>query len=207
MTSTARFSITIAMLLSSAAAARYAELPRPDKLRFPLAAISRQIDGWQTENDNLLRPSILTRLQPTAYLSRTYGNGATTLKLFVAYYAQQRAGEAMHSPKVCLPGSGWEIWKSDQVRIPAGNGFVTVNRTGIQKAGQKRIVVYWYQSGSRVIASEYTAKAQLFADAIFRGRTSGALVRIVMPDEPGSSELAVSFASRLLPELTRCWGE
>ncbi len=78
--------------------------------------------------------------------------------------------------------------------------------TGIQKAGQKR-VVYWYQSGSRVIASEYTAKAQLFADAVFRGRTSGALVRIVIPDEPGSSELAVSFASRLLPELTRCWGE
>ena len=41
--------------------------------------------------------------------------------------------------------------------------------------------MYWYQSRQRVVASEYTAKFWVMADAIRLNRTDTALVRVVMP--------------------------
>jgi len=50
---------------------------------------------------------------------------------------------------------------------------------------QRALVLYWYQSRDRVIASEYIGKVLLVRDALFSGRTSGSIVRIVVPDRPG----------------------
>lgn len=84
-----------------------------------------------------------------------------------------------------------------------------VNNHSIQKGGERNIVLYWYQSGSRIIASEYLGKMLkmlLMRDAISNGRTDGALVRIVLPDRPGAIEEGVGFASALIPEIARCFG-
>ena len=43
------------------------------------------------------------------------------------------------------------------------------------------MVLYWYQSRDRTIASEYAAKAYLIADAIRLNRTDTALIRIAVP--------------------------
>ena len=67
-------------------------------------------------NDFTVR--VVRALDPTSYLSRTYRKGSNDADLFIAFYAQQRAGESMHSPKHCLPGSGWEIWKHDSAPVP-----------------------------------------------------------------------------------------
>ena len=52
-----------------------------------------------------------------------------------------------------------------------------------------------------MIASEYVGKVLLVRDALFRGRTSGSIVRIVVPDRPGMLEQAVGFASAVIPEV------
>ena len=84
---------------------------------------------------------------------------------------------------------------------PAKGRRVVVNNYSIQKGGERNIVLYWYQSGSRVIASEYLG----MRDAISNGRTDGALVRVVLPDRPGAIEEGVGLASALI-QIERCFG-
>src|SRR3546814_2367264 len=56
----------------------------------------------------------------------------TTLfrSLFIAYFKTQRTGQVPHSPKHCLPGSGWTPSESSflTIGIPSQNREITVNR-------------------------------------------------------------------------------
>jgi EpsI family protein len=37
------------------------------------------------------------------------GAGAVQVNFYSAWYNSQRKGEAVHSPRACLPGGGWEM--------------------------------------------------------------------------------------------------
>ena len=129
--------------------------------------------------------AVLQRLIPTSYLSREYQKGNLRLDLFISYYAQQRSGESMHSPKHCLPGSGWEIWQHGSALVPVGGQQITINKYSIQKETNRMLMFYWYQSPERILASEYSGKAYLVWDALTSGHTSGSIVRLSLPDGPG----------------------
>jgi EpsI family protein len=112
----------------------------------------------------------------------------------------------MHSPKNCLPGSGWEIWKYDSAWIQTNTGKVKINKYSIENSGQRSLVFYWYQSKSRIIASEYLGKILLVQDALMDGRTAGSIVRIIVADVPGAAEEGASFAAKVIPQVQRCFG-
>ena len=83
-----------------------------------------------------------------------------------------------------------------------------VNRALIQKDSQKQIVLYWFKQRDRILSNEYLVKLYLFWDAVFRGRTDGALVRIASLVGPGETEDIVDqrllrFVSTFEPELVR----
>ena len=42
------------------------------------------------------------------YINRVYLGSTTPIELYIGYYKDQRSGDKIHSPKNCLPGSGWE---------------------------------------------------------------------------------------------------
>jgi len=67
------------------------------------------------------------------------------------------------------------------------------------------VVLYWYQTPRRVIASEWAAKFWLIPDAIRDRRTDTALVRIVawVPDRYSdhATANAVEFGRNLYPLL------
>ncbi len=99
-------------------------------------------------------------LRADDYLTRQYAApGGKTASLFVAYFRSQRAGQTPHSPKNCLPGSGWTWSVSDTIRVNiAGRAQpIEINRYIVSKGDDHAVVLYWYQSRDRVIASEYRA--------------------------------------------------
>jgi EpsI family protein len=201
-----RFAGVAAILCATLAASAFTERRRPDELTLPLKSIPPSIAGWKLAGEAPLPPTTLKRLVPSDYISRVYSQSGKPLGLFIAYYAEQRAGESMHSPKHCLPGSGWEIWKYDSIQIPFHGDAVTVNKYSIHQGNDRQVVLYWYQSRSRIIASEYLGKFLLMKDAALNGRTDGALVRIVVSDEPDAVGRAVKFAADLIPYVERCYG-
>ncbi len=95
--------------------------------------------------------------------------------------------------------------KSDHIKISVGSGdLVNVNRIIIQKGIEKQVVLYWYHSRGRVIASEYWAKIYLVLDAIRMNRTDGALVRVMSPvgdSQDAAERQAIGFVKELFPLL------
>jgi EpsI family protein len=201
-----RAAFTILLLTSTIAAARYGDGRRTDSLAAPLTTIDSGLAGWLGIDDPPLASGTLAQLKPTSYLSRTYSRAGERLGLFIAYYDQQRSGETMHSPKHCLPANGWEIWKIDSAEVPVNGQPVTINRYSVKHVSEKAVVLYWYQSRERMIASEYLGKLLLVRDALVDGRTGGSIVRVTVVDTPEAVEHGLQFVSALIPQVQRCWG-
>lgn len=197
---------TVLLLSTTIAVSKLTAYRKIESLAQPLDSIDRRLAGFTSVENPALTEGILAELKPTAYLSRTYSNASMKADVFISYYAQQRAGESMHSPKHCLPGAGWEIWDYGSAKIPVEGGSVEVNRYSISNSGQRMLVLYWYQSKGRIIASEYTGKLLLAGDALLQNSTAASIVRIIVPDQPGALEAAKSLATGLIPEMKRCFG-
>jgi EpsI family protein len=195
------------LLIATLVMARDTRFRQVDPLAVPLAAIPARVDGWDAAGDEPLSEYVLEKLRPSSYLLRSYAKQGSRLGLFIAFYSAQRTGETTHSPKHCLPGSGWEILRRDALELPGGPMPVVVNRYSIQNADQKMTMLYWYQSRERVVANEFTAKLLLMRDALQDGRTGGALVRITVAEQPGSVEAVSLFAAEIVRAVSRCFGE
>lgn len=206
MTATRPFSITTVLLLLTVGVIWWTERPRPEGLAMQLETIDANIAGWTMVQSGSFSELVLDRLRPTAYLTREYQKNSQHLTLMIAYYAQQRAGESMHSPKNCLPGSGWEIDQRQPALVQFGGKPIEINQLTILNGGQRMLVYYWYQSRQRVIASEYLGKILLAHDSILNQGTAGSIVRIVLPDTPQAIANGREFAAEVMRQLQRCLG-
>lgn len=197
---------TFLLLSATLTASRLTSYRQPGLLVKPLDSIDRRIAGFTATDNPALTDRVLARLLPTSYISRDYRKPGMRADLFIAFYAEQRAGESMHSPKHCLPGAGWEIWNYGGMEIPANGRLYKVNKYSISHEAERMLVLYWYQSKERIVASEYMGKILLARDALLQNSTAGSIVRITVPDQPGALEDARSFASELIPQVQRCFG-
>jgi EpsI family protein len=173
--------------------------------REPLHNLPYQLAYWRGE-ERPLQPQIVEAVSVTDYTNRLYSDpAAEPILLYIGYYASQRTGSTIHSPKNCLPGAGWDPIRSGYatVSLTAGQAIV-VNEYVIQRDQDKQLVFYWYQGRGRVTASEYSGKFWMVADAISRNRTDGALIRIITPIRNGDAEARarlVAFTQALVPHL------
>jgi EpsI family protein len=197
----------LVLLAATLTASKLTAHRRSDVLAQPLESISRKIEGFVGTENPPLTAGVLHELKCSNYLSRTYVKPGIQADLFIAYYAEQRAGESMHSPKHCLPGSGWEIWDYGKTDVQANGRSFVVNKYSIANSGERKLVLYWYQSKGRIIASEYMGKLLLARDALFQNSTAASIVRIIVPDQPGALDSARGFASELIPQVQRSFGE
>ncbi|MGA3210368.1 MAG: exosortase C-terminal domain/associated protein EpsI [Terriglobales bacterium] len=177
-------------------------------LQQPLQSIPMQIDAWQGRDLPPLDREVLTIGGMDDYLNRIYSLDADhELSLYVGYYRSQATGDSIHSPKNCLPGSGWQQVSSSQVALLMPDGSERpVNLYVIEQGGEREVVLYWYQAHGRIVASEFRAKLYMIMDAIRLHRTDGALVRIAVPivaTERQTQKAAIHFAERVMPSLQR----
>jgi EpsI family protein len=159
--------------------------------QLPAATNWSMVENLQLDADTLevLKADDLTS---RVYQNKTNGAVAT---LFVAFFETQRTGKAPHSPKNCLPGSGWAPSRSATrtISIP-GAQPISVNDYVISRGQNQSIVLYWYQARDRVIASEYSAKIFTVTDAIRYNRSDTALIRVVVNVTDGNTQAAEQTA-------------
>ncbi|MCW5979871.1 MAG: EpsI family protein [Bryobacteraceae bacterium] len=167
----------------------------------PLREFPASLDDWRMVHEGTVVREVQDVLRADETLTRTYfGRDGRAASLFVAFFRSQRAGVNPHSPKNCLPGSGWLPLESGIVSIPLPGRSVPLqaNRYLIAKGDSKSAVLYWYQTRDRTIASEYVARFYLVLDAIRSNRTDTSLIRISVPvvgeNVDGAFDAAVAFA-------------
>src|SRR5690606_33890087 len=102
-----------------------------------------------------IRPEEVAAAGVSNYLRRVFPAAAAQFEIYVGYYEHQTQGRSIHSPKNCLPGSGWEALQQRTTDVPGAGASYTVNRYLLQNKEQRALVFYWYQGRGRVAASEY----------------------------------------------------
>jgi EpsI family protein len=174
----------------------------------PLAQVPAVMGQWRMIEDGVVEKEVQDVLKADELLTRTYIKEGSQLpvNLFVAYFKSQRTGQAPHSPKNCLPGSGWVPSISDTLTVPIeGRAPIQVNRYLVAKGENKSVVLYWYQSRDRVVPNEYRAKFYVVADALRYNRTDTALVRVVIPvvnnADDGATQEAIQFVQAFFTPL------
>jgi EpsI family protein len=199
-----RFLCAVLMLGSVLAISALISVRRSSALARPLESIPSAINGFYSGGDAPIKDRVLARLKADSYLVRTYRSEGSVIYVFVAYYSTQHAGEAMHSPKNCLPGAGWEIMQQRLLQVHSRNRIVTINDDDVQNEGEQMRMLYWYQSPRRVIASDYEEKLMLLWDSVKTGDSQGSLVRLIFPPGGLSPAAEKSFAASMVEAVQQC---
>jgi len=175
-------------------------------LAAPLESVPRALAGYPSV-DRSISADERRVVGASAYLFREFSWGSqTAFTVYVGYYDHQLQGKAIHSPKNCLPGAGWEVVSAAEEQLATAAGPVPVNRYVLVNEHQRAMVYYWYQGRGRVEGNEYRVKFQLLRDAALLRRSDEALVRVVIPVETTDSAAAVlgrRVSAELVPEMFR----
>ncbi|MGH9667109.1 MAG: exosortase C-terminal domain/associated protein EpsI, partial [Bryobacteraceae bacterium] len=104
-----RFLVTAILLTLTMAAARSVEhRNRRVPIRERLADMPATLGEWSGTELTLL-PSLAAAAGVDDYLYRRYADPeGNEIETYVGYYQSQSSGKLIHSPKHCLPGTGWQ---------------------------------------------------------------------------------------------------
>ena len=171
----------------------------------PLAQMPQTAGNWKSVVEIPVDEDTRSVLKADDLLFRQYVDnaGQRAASLFVAAFRSQRTGKAPHSPKNCLPGSGFTQVSSGDYDITLNNGrTITVNRYIVARGrDEQELVMYWYQSRDRVVGNEFKAKFWVMADALRYNRTDTALVRVVVRVDNGNQAAATTTARDFVKDL------
>jgi EpsI family protein len=188
----------------------------PVPIRRSLSELPVRIGNWVLDRSAEFDKETLGVLGVDDYSNRLYaGQNGASAGLYIGYYVSQRQGDTIHSPLNCLPGSGWNPVQKSVIAVPVQPGStqspqstIQINCITIEKGADRQIVLYWYQSHGRVIASEYLGKIYTVLDAIRTSRTDAALVRVICTvggtektAEVQAQQEAIDFVRSLYPLL------
>ena len=158
MSQVPRLALSCLLLLGALLVVQFRSAGEAVPIRKPFSTFPDHVAAWRAQQDSYLDPAMLDVLRVDDYLMRRYVDDSSgrTLWLYVGYWATQRKGAQIHSPRNCLPAGGWEPVEAGRITIPVGGprGTITVNRYLIQKDRDLQVVLYWYQSQGRTIAGE-----------------------------------------------------
>jgi exosortase D (VPLPA-CTERM-specific) len=183
----------ILMAVTPAIVAHMGSVP-PVPLKQPLTDFPTRFGDW-AGRPSPMEAKIWDQVGGQDYVIIDFENGGQPpVNFYAAYYEYQRkAGDFIHSPKLCLPGAGWFV-EQNRVRAialerpgAAAGKRLVFNEMEIHKNQFHQLVYFWYQGRGRNFTSEYLAKFYMVWDGIFRRRTDGALVRLIRPIGPNES--------------------
>lgn len=180
--------------------------PRPLKQsfdKFPL-----EIGPWHG-NPIPVDPEMIKATGAHAYFNADYKaiSDHKQISLWIAYYENQETESIGHTPRHCLPGSGWDTLKSGVTEIAPGK---KVNYMIMDAMGKKVLVYYWNLVGGKIVTSDRWNKFYLIYHGLINRRTDAALVRLIIPID-GDMEavrgnlnsfanLVISVLPKIIPE-------
>lgn len=174
----------------------------------PLETMPPRADDWVMTAQSKPEQEVQDLLKADAALTRIFRRGPDSLSLFVAFFKSQRAGVVPHSPRVCLPGSGWTPADSSyvDVKVPGREQPMNINRYVVTRGDMKSVVYYWFQSPHHVVASEIHSKVYLVMDSLRYQRSDTSIVRVIVSvgerGEAHADEVALDFIKKISPIVT-----
>jgi EpsI family protein len=178
---------------------------RPVALRRQLAGFPLALGRWRGR-DLTLPAAQLAALRASAVMMREYSRVADPpTTLYVAFFAAQREGTAMHSPMHCIPGAGWQAIQQSMLPISfPGLDTIDANQVVFANGESRMLVIYWYMEQGRAERSELGGALATLWHAVVERRSDGCLIRISAPiigTERQVRDEEIAFISQSVPLL------
>lgn len=146
--------------------------PLPD-----LNGIPAQLDGWVSEDYSMSETSTDV-LGADAYLHRRYESaGGAQVWVFLAYFREQQVGSQIHSPRNCVPGSGWDVRSLARADELPGRAGQPAQQMMIERNGQRQEMLYWFRTRAGTVTGEYGLKWDLLRNSLLGRPTNAVFVR------------------------------
>jgi EpsI family protein len=214
MTNRSFYLLIFIFLAAIASVSVIARRGQPMVVKTNLENLPMEIGGFKATED-YFPDGVYKELNADKHVYRHYRNAEEKqVDLYIGYYGTAKGGRTGHNPYGCLPGAGWAIIGSREVKMMARNkedGF-GINYILARKGEIYQSVLHWYQSGGdRVLANGFQQNINSFIGRVFYNRNDGAFVEIsVFCKENGIEEAdreVKSFAEKVLDIMPKYWPE
>ncbi len=220
-----KFIIVIVVLLFGVAINHYISKPEVHLQRRSFKEFPKTFGDWTMVSEQTIDDKAMKILQVDDYIVRNYRNSrGEIVGLYVGYWKSQGEGKGPHSPRQCLPGSGWVPIDAAIYQVPlekphnptssnssfniqnskSNSSIVPVNKFVMGKGLDRHLYLFWYQGRNRIYASEYWNRIYLIWDAMTQKRTDGALIRVdnaVTKSPEESLKTQIKFIQVITPVL------
>jgi EpsI family protein len=171
----------------------------------PLNLFPLRVGSWVMIDESHFSDQVLEVLKPSDYLSRSYKNASgDQLGLYLGFHDGGPQSGPIHSPKQCLPGSGWNRL-NDEVRFVKVDGRkVPFVSSVYQKDQQKQLFLYWFQVRNEVLTNEYALKFAMMENSLLANRRDSAFIRLslmVTGEESAAIAVGEQFMRDFVPLL------
>lgn len=196
--------ILVILLLCIAAVTAY--IPRevfaPDSK--PLQSFPNNIGQWRSWNNTMLDEATLRVLRASDYMMRTYATPkGEQVNIYVGFHNGGKDSGPIHSPRNCLPGSGWLMTDDRVMQMEVAGQNVNMVRAVFAKGQQTMTCYYWYQVRDKTITSDFALKMSEFTGMILNRRKDASFIRLDIPGKPSEQTDALinNFLEQFYPVL------
>jgi EpsI family protein len=171
----------------------------PLPLVAPLGAIPERLAAWTTSQAPIPDCAVPAEHGAADELVRTYRDDEHTVWVSVLYYSVQGRGLRPRAPELLMAGRGSIESSATSLDVPigdAGGASIPATLVVTRTAACRIAMLYWYQLGTRAVASDHGYRAVLLYNRVVHQRADGALVRIASPLLESSSVASVVDAQK-----------
>jgi len=134
---------------------------------------------WRMAGQSNLDAGSLAVLMPTDYLSRRYvGGDGVAVDMYLSYFDGGPNSGGIHSPRHCLPGSGWYELSSERTSMELGGKGVNMVRSVYAKGEMRELIYYWFAMRDKTMSDEYSLKLAEITGSMFHRRRDQSFIRI-----------------------------
>ena len=168
----------------------------------PFSEFPMQVKTWQMAGQSEFSADVLRVLKPTDYVYRQYkGADGKAVALYIGFHGGGKESGGIHSPRNCLPGSGWyEISRKRGTLETPSEGRIKLVRSVYQKGENKELFLYWFQARGYSMNDEFSLKLAEMTGSLFHRRRDTAFIRVSVPFE-GDDSAAISRGEQFVRDI------
>ena len=171
----------------------------------PLDQFPQKAGEWTMTGQARFDERVLAVLLPTDYLSRTYKNSKGDQgSLYIGYHNGGPNSGPIHSPKQCLPGSGWNRLDAEVRQLRVNGQQVSYVSSLYQKDTEQQLFLYWFQVRDQFLTNEYALKFSMAKNSLLSNRRDSSFIRLsimVTDGEEKARLIGEDFIKAFLPAI------
>jgi len=165
----------------------------------------QKVADWKMTGYAQFGERTLAVLLPTDYLSRSYiDSHGNKLSLYIGFHDGGPKSGPIHSPKQCLPGSGWNYLNNEVKQVSLDGESIPYVSAIYQKDIEKQLFLYWYQVRDQILTNEYALKLAMLKNSMLSNRRDSSFIRLSVmatDSEDKATEIGEQFIRDFFPAI------